>query len=138
MTDADKKADATSGAKPAGKIRQTIETPVWIRVMRFVIAAVSAYMLYHVAMRFRDGHLSATDSWLIGLFGTLGLSALVEAIWPEGNHGLLQFWCLTALAASGLASWAAGGDTWIGGFATVMMAASFLLAAMSSAKGRRS
>lgn len=133
MTDADTKPVS----KPAGKIRQTIETPWWVRAMRFFVAAVSAYMLYHVAMRFQSGHLSATDSWLVGLFGTLGLSALVEAIWPDGNHGLLQFWCLTALAASGLASWAAGGDKWIGGLATIMMAVSFLLAVLYSAKGRR-
>jgi hypothetical protein len=136
MTDADTKPDAKSVAKPAGKIRQTIETPWWVRVMRFVIAAVSAYVLFQVAMRIRSGHMSATESWVIGLFGTLGLSALVEAIWPEGNHGLLQFWCLTALAASGIASWVAGGDKFIGILGAVMMGLSFVLAALSSMKER--
>ena len=124
--------------KPAGKLRQTMETPWWVRLMRFAIAVVSAYMLYHVALRLKSGHMSATDSWIVGLFGTLGLSALVEAIWPDGNHGLLQFWCLTALAASGIATWVAGGDKLIGMFGAAMMAVSFLLALMSSMKGRRS
>jgi hypothetical protein len=130
--------DATPVAKPTGKIRATMETPWWVRVMRFIIAAVSAYMLFNVAMRLKAGHMSSTESWVIGLFGTLGLSALVEAIWPEGNHGLLQFWCLTVLAASGIASWVAGGDKWIGMFGAAMLAVSFLLALMSSMKGRRS
>lgn len=140
MTDADTKSgtkpDGTPGAKPAGKIRAKLETPWWVRVMRFVIAAISAYVLYQVAMRIRSGNMSATESWVIGLFGTLGLSALVEAIWPEGNHGLLQFWCLTALAASGIASWVAGGDKFIGILGAVMMGLSFVLAALSSMKGR--
>lgn len=128
--------DAKPAAKSAGKIRETIETPWWVRVMRFIIAAVSAYMLYHVALRLKSGHMSATDSWVVGLFGTLGLSALVEAIWPEGNHGLLQFWCLTALAASAIASWAAGGEKWIGLMGAIMMGLSFVLAVMSSVNSR--
>ena len=132
MTDADTKP----AAKPAGKIRQTIATPWWVRAMRFFIAAVSAYMLYHVALRLRSGHMSVTDSWVVGLFGTLGLSALVEAFWPDGNHGLLQYWCLTVLAASGIASWAAGGDKWIGLLGAIMMGLSFVLAVVMSANSR--
>ena len=123
--------------KPASKIKASLSSAWWVRVMRLAIAVVSAYLLYHVAIRLRSGHLTTTDSWLVGLFGTLGLSAIVEAIWPDGNHGLLQFWCLTALAASGLVTWAAGGERWLGISGAVLLAASFLLAVMSSVKGRR-
>ena len=80
--------------------------------------------------------MSPTDSWLVGMIGTLGLSALIEAIWPEGDHALLQFWCLTTLAASALVSWAAGGEKWIGILGAVLLAISFLIAAGVSA-GRR-
>lgn len=123
-------------AKTGGKIKQTISSAWWVRLMRFVIAAIAAYLLYHAAVRFREGHLNPTDTWLIGMIGTLGLSALIEAIWPEGNHGLLQFWSLTTVAASALVSWAAGGEKWLGIFGVVLLAISFLIAAGVSA-GRR-
>lgn len=124
------------GAKPAGKIKRTISSAPWVRVMRLAIAAVAAFALYHAAKRFMEGHLTPTDSWLVGMIGTLGLSALIEAIWPDGNHALLQFWCLTTLAASGLVSWAAGGEKWLGILGAVLLAISFLIAAGVSA-GRR-
>ena len=122
--------------KPGGKIKQTISSAPWVRAMRFIIATVAAFLLYHAATRFAGGHLTPRDAWLVGLIGTLGLSALVEAIWPEGHHGLLQFWCLTTLAASALVSWAAGGDQVVGVIGAIMTAVSFLIAAGVSA-GRR-
>jgi hypothetical protein len=122
--------------QPRGKIKQTISSAPWVRAMRLVIAIGAGILLYHAAKRFTAGHLAPTDSWLVGMIGTLGLSALIEAIWPEGNHALLQFWCLTTLAASGLVSWAAGGDQWLGIFGAVLLAISFLIAAGVSA-GRR-
>lgn len=136
MTDPANTTVNAPGGKPVGKIKRTISSAPWVRVMRLVIAAVAAYLLYHAATRFMAGHMSPTDSWLIGMIGTLGLSALIEAIWPEGNHALLQFWCLTTLAASGLVSWAAGGEKWLGILGAVLLAISFLIAAGVSA-GRR-
>lgn len=127
---------AGTPAKPGGKIKQTISSAPWVRVMRLVIAAGAGVLLYHAATRFMAGHMSPTDSWLVGMIGTLGLSALIEAIWPEGDHALLQFWCLTTLAASALVSWAAGGEKWIGILGAVLLAISFLIAAGVSA-GRR-
>ncbi len=126
------------GPRPAGRIRQTISNQWWVRAMRFIIAAVSVYLLYHIALRFGEGRMNPTDSWLIAMVGTLGLSALVEAIWPDGNHGLLQFWCLTTLAAAALVSWVAGGAQWLGIAGAALFAISFALAVMSSAKGSRS
>ena len=123
-------------AMPAGKVRQTISSAPWVRAMRFIIAAVAAYLLYHAAMRFRSGNLSPTDAWLAGMIGTLGLTALVEAIWPEGNHGLLQYWALTTLASAALVAWAMGGQTWIGLLGLVTLIAGFALAAMEAAKGK--
>ena len=120
----------------AGKVRQTISSAPWVRAMRFVIAGVAAFALYHAATRFMAGHLSPTDSWLVAMVGTLGLSALVEAIWPEGDHSLLQYWCLTTLAASALVSWAAGGEQWLGLVGALLVAISFFIAAGFSA-GRR-
>ncbi len=125
------------GSKPRDRIRQTINSAPWVRAMRFVIAGVAAVLLYHAATQFVAGHMNPTHAWLIGMIGTLGLSALVEALWPNGNHSLLQFWCLTTLAASGLVSWAGGGEQWLGVFGAVLLAISFLIAAGFSA-GRRS
>ena len=127
--------NTTPAAKPGAKIKQTISSAWWVRVMRLAIGALSIFLLYRMSQKLGGGRLSPTDSWIVGLLGTLGLSALVEAIWPEGNHGLLQFWCLTALAASALVSWAAGGAKWLGIFGAVLLALSFVLAVMSSAKG---
>jgi hypothetical protein len=138
MSEADK-ASATvpePAPRPGGRFKQTVNSAIWVRVMRLVIAVAAAYLLYHAATRFIEGHLSPTDSWLIGMVGTLGLSALIEAIWPEGRHALLQFWCLTTLAASALVSWAAGGEKWLGTLGAVLLAISFLIAAGVSA-GRR-
>ena len=123
-----------SETKPAGKVKTTISSAPWIRVMRIVIAAVAAFLLFHAAKRFMAGDLKPADAWLIGMIGTLGLSAFVEAIWPEGHHGLLQYWCLTVLAASGLVSWAAGGDKWMGILGAIMLAVSFVIAALVSAR----
>lgn len=128
--------DMMPANKPGGKIKQTISSAPWVRAMRFIIAAVAAYLLYHAATRFMAGQLTPRDAWLVGMIGTLGLSALVEAIWPEGNHGLLQYWCLTTLAASALVTWAAGGGRMVGIIGAVMAAVSFLIAAGVSA-GRR-
>jgi len=121
---------------PVGTVRRTIASAPWIRAMRFIIAAVAAYLLYHAAMRFRAGNLSPTDTWLAGMIGTLGLTALVEAIWPEGNHGLLQYWGLTTLAASALVAWAMGGQTWIGILGLITLVAGFAIAAIDAARGR--
>lgn len=125
-----------SEATHDGRLRRTLASAPWVRAMRFVIAAVAAALLYHAATKFAAGYLAPTQAWLVGMIGTLGLSALVEAIWPNGNHGLLQFWCLTTLAASALVSWAAGGPVWLGTFGAVLLAISFLIAAGFSA-GRR-
>ena len=130
--------EPTVGAKPRGKIKQTLASEPWVRAMRLIIAAVSLFLLYRIALKFREGHLTHTDAWLVGMVGTLGLSALVEAIWPEGNHGLLQFWCLTTLAASALVSWEAGGERWLGLAGAVLFGLSFALAVLYSAKGPRS
>ena len=119
--------------KPKGKFSRTISSAPWVRAMRFVISAIAAFLLYHAATRFMAGHLSPRDAWLVGMIGTLGLSALIEAIWPEGDHALLQFWCLTTFAASGLVSWAAGGDMVIGIIGAVALAIGFLIAAGMSA-----
>lgn len=127
-------SEAKPVAKPAGKIRTKLETPWWVRLMRFVIAAIAAFLLFHAAKRFFAGDLKPADAWLIGMIGTLGMSAFVEAIWPDGNHGLLQYWCLTVLAASGLVSWAAGGDKWMGILGAIMLAVSFVIAALVSAR----
>lgn len=122
--------------KQPGRIRRTILSEPWVRLMRFVIAGIAAFLVYHALIRFQAGHLTPTDSWLIGMIATLGLSALVEAVWPNGNHGLLQFWTLTTIAASALVSWAAGGQTWLGIFGAGLLLISFLIAAGVSA-GRR-
>ena len=105
--------------------------------MRTVIGVLAVGIAAQSAMLMWRGHLSPTEMWLVGMTGTLGLSALVEAAWPDGQHGLLQFWCLTALGASGLISWAAGGDKWLGILGAVMVGLAFALAVMSSVKGRR-
>lgn len=126
-----------SETKPAGKLKTTISSAPWVRVMRIVIAAAAALLLFHAAKRFMAGALKPTDAWLVGMIGTLGLSAFVEAIWPDGNHGLLQFWCLTVLAASGLVSWASGGDKWMGILGGGMLALSFAIAVLASARLKR-
>lgn len=122
--------------KPPGKIKQTISSEPWVRVMRIIIAVVAAVLLYHAAKRFMAGKLSPTDAWLAGMIGTLGLTAAVEAIWPDGNHGLLQYWGLTTLASAALVAWAMGGAMWIGIVGLVTLVAGFVVAVMESAKGR--
>lgn len=122
--------------KQPSKIKQTISSAPWVRAMRFIIAAVAAYLMYHAVTRFMAGTLSPTDAWLAGMIGTLGLTALVEAIWPEGNMGLLQFWALTALAAAALVAWAMGGAKWIGILGLVALIAGFAIAALEASKGK--
>ena len=136
MSDSNTTPAAKSDTKSGGKIRKVIGAPWWVRAMRFFIAAVAAFMLYHVAMRLKAGHMPPSESWLVGLIGAIGLSALVEATWPKGNHGLLQFWLLTLLAASGIATWFAGGDQWIGIMSAITLAGSFVLAVIYSATSR--
>ena len=126
----------TTPAKSGGKIKQAISSEPWVRAMRFVIALVAAVLLYHAAKRFMAGDLKPTDAWLTGMIGALGLTAFVEAMWPEGDHRLLQFWGLTTLAASALVAWAMGGEKWIGILGAVTLAISFFIAAGYSA-GRR-
>ncbi len=70
------------------------------------------------------------------MIGILGLTALVEAIWPEGNMGLLQYWALTALAAAGLVAWAMGGAKWIGVLGLIALFAGFAIAALEASKGK--
>ncbi len=132
MSEAETKPAPPSG----GKIKQTISAPWWVRVMRLVIAAVAAFLLYHAYLRFHEGRLPPTDAWLAGMIGTLGLTALVEAIFPNGRHGLLQFWGMTTLAATALVAWALGGANWIGILGLVSLLASFALAVAEAAKGR--
>ena len=134
MSDDHAAEKAISGTTPI--VQSRIAHPTWVRVMRFFIAAFAAFMLYHVAMRIKAGHMPPSESWLVGLCGAIGLSALVEAMWPEGNHGLLQFWLLTLLAASGVATWFAGGDQWIGIISAIILAISFVLAVLYSATSR--
>ena len=122
--------------KQPSKIKQTISSAPWVRAMRFIIAAVAAYLMYHAVTRFMAGQLSPTDAWFAGMIGTLGLTALVEAIWPEGNMGLLQFWALTALASAALVAWAMGGERWIGILGLIALVAGFVIAAMEASKGR--
>lgn len=129
-------SEPPSDQKPRGKVRQTISSAPWVRAMRIIIAAVAAVLLYHAAHRFMAGKLSPTDAWLAGMIGTLGLTALVEAIWPEGNHGLLQYWGLTTLASAALVAWAMGGATWIGILGLITLIGGFVVAALESAKGR--
>ena len=131
MTDTNTKP----AAKQAGKIKQTISSPMWVRVMRIVIAAIAGVALYHAAMQLLAGKLSPTDAWFAGTLGTLGLTALVEAIWPNGNHGLLQFWAMTALAASAMVAWAMGGATWVGLLGLMMTIFGFGLAVFEASKG---
>lgn len=131
MTDAN-----TPGPRRGGMIRKTIASAPWVRTMRFVVAAIAAFLVYHAAIRFQAGNLAPTDSWMIAMIATLGASALVEAVWPEGDHGLLQFWTLTTISASALVSWAAGGQNWLGVIGAGLLAISFLIAAGVSA-GRR-
>ena len=122
--------------KQPSKIKQTISSAPLVRAMRLIIAAVAAYLMYHAVTRFLAGQLSPTDAWLAGMIGILGLTALVEAIWPEGNMGLLQFWALTALASAALVAWAMGGARWIGILGLVALVAGFAIAAMEAAKGK--
>lgn len=126
---------ADGETKQAGRIKQRLEAPAWVRAMRFVVGAVALALMASVANRLYFGTLAPTHGWLIAVFGTLALSALVEAIWPNGNHGLLQFWNLTVLAAATLMSWAIGGAPWLGIFGAVLFALSFIIAAMESARG---
>lgn len=123
-------------AKQPSKIKQTISSAPWVRAMRFIIAAVAAYLMYHAATRFMAGQLSPTDAWFAGMIGILGLTALVEAIWPEGNMGLLQFWALTALASAALVAWAMGGAKWIGILGLIALIAGFAIAALEASKGK--
>ena len=122
--------------KQPSKIKQTISSAPWVRAMRFIIAAVAAYLMYHAVARFLAGQLPATDTWFAGMIGILGLTALVEAIWPEGNMGLLQYWALTALAAAALVAWAMGGAKWIGILGLVALIAGFAIAALEASKGK--
>ncbi len=122
--------------KPPSKIKQTISSAPWVRAMRFIIAAVAAYLMYHAVSRFLAGQLSPTDAWFAGMIGILGLTALVEAIWPEGNMGLLQFWALTALASAALVAWAMGGARWIGILGLIALIAGFAIAALEASKGK--
>ncbi len=122
--------------KQPSKIKQTISSAPWVRAMRFIIAAVAAYLMYHAVTRFLAGQLSPTDAWFAGMIGILGLTALVEAIWPEGNMGLLQFWALTALASAALVAWAMGGARWIGILGLIALIAGFAIAALEASKGK--
>ena len=116
-------------------VQSRIAHPTWVRVMRFVMAAVAAYALYLAVHQFMAGRLAPTDAWLAGMIGTLGLTALVEAIWPDGNHGLLQYWSLTTLASAALVAWAMGGARWIGILGLVTLAAGFAIAALEASRG---
>jgi hypothetical protein len=122
--------------KPHSKFKQTISSAPWVRAMRLIIAVVAAYLMYHAVTRFMAGQLPPTDAWLAGMIGTLGLTALVEAIWPEGNHGLMQYWALTALAAAALVAWAMGGAKWIGILGLIALFAGFAIAALEASKGK--
>ena len=130
MTD----TNTTPAAKPVGKIKEKISSPMWVRVMRIVIAAIAGILLYHAIAQFMAGKLAPTDAWLAGMIGTLGLTALVEAIWPNGNHGLLQYWGLTALASSALVAWAMGGAKWIGILGLLTLVTGFAIAVLEAAK----
>ncbi len=122
--------------KQPSKIKQTISSAPWVRAMRLIIAAVAAFLMYHAITRFLAGQLSPADAWFAGMIGILGLTALVEAIWPEGNMGLLQYWALTALAAAGLVAWAMGGAKWIGVLGLIALIAGFAIAALEASKGK--
>ncbi len=125
-----------SETTPAVKAPKGIRHPAWMRVMRLLIAAAALFMLFLTLNRFRGGGFPMKEAWILGVFGALGLSALVEAIWPEGEHLLLQFWCLMAFAASGLISWAAGGDKWLAVVSAALMLSGLLLSVWSSSRGR--
>ena len=121
----------TASPQPKG-----LRHPTWVRVMRLVLAAASMFLLFEALSRVHAGAFPMKEAWILGVFGALGFSALVEAIWPEGNHLLLQFWCLMAFAASGLVSWAAGGDKWLGIVGAALLLLGLLLAVWMSAKGK--
>ena len=126
-----------SDTTPVAKAPKGIRHPTWMRVMRLAVAAAALFMLFLTLNRFRGGGFPMKEAWILGVFSTLGISALVEAIWPEGNHLLLQFWCLMAFAASGLMSWAAGGGKWLGLMGAALMVLGLMLAVWSSSRGLR-
>ena len=54
--------EPTVSAKPRGKIKQTLASEPWVRAMRVIIAAVSLFLLYRIALKFREGHLNAPSA----------------------------------------------------------------------------
>ena len=105
-------------------------------IRSLLIAAVALVLLYSAGRKIWGGHIPADRLWIVAAIGTLGLSALIEAIWPEGNHGLLQFWCLTVLAASAIVSWIFGAPKALGILGLVLFAVSFVIAVWFSANTR--
>ena len=118
-------------------VRPRVRTPQRMRWLNIVIAVLSVILIASLSRRFFSwtGY-DLTKAWLIGMIAAMGLTAIVEALWPSRIHLFMSSWSLNAMAASFLVSWAAGGERWLGWAGLAMLILSFLAAAVMTAKAR--
>ena len=118
-------------------VRPRVRTPQRMRWLNIVIAVLSVILIASLSRRFFSwtGY-DLTKAWLIGMIAAMGLTAIVEALWPSRIHLFMSSWSLNAMAASFLVSWAAGGERWLGWAGLAMLILSFLAAAVMPAKAR--
>lgn len=118
-------------------IRPRVRTPRRMRWLNIVIAVLAVVLLASLSRRFFSwtGY-DLTKAWLLGMIAAMGLTAIVEAIWPSRIHLFISSWSLNTMAASFLVSWAAGGERWLGWAGLAMLVVSFLAAAVMTAKAK--
>lgn len=108
-----------------------------VRWLNIAIAALSIVLIASLSRRFFSwtGY-DLTRAWLLGMIAAMGLTAIVEAIWPSRIHLFISSWSLNTMAASFLVSWAAGGERWLGWAGLAMLLVSFLAAVVMTAKAK--
>jgi hypothetical protein len=127
----------TTGTEPGDAPQVSEGVKQGLRLLRLAMGAIALFVLFKAWQLLMAGQLPVSTAFIAGTFGVLGLSALVEAIWPDGDLGLIHFWMLTAVGATGVAAWAGGGKPWMGALGIFGLILSFAFAVKDAADGSK-
>ncbi|HRD74995.1 MAG TPA: hypothetical protein PK264_03510 [Hyphomicrobiaceae bacterium] len=124
-------APATPPRKPA------LRTPRNMRWLNFLVAAIAAVLIATMWRQFfSHSGFDMKNAWVLGMLTAVGLSSLVEAIFPDRIHLFISSWLINASGAAFLVSYAAGGERWLGLVGLGLMLLSFLIALAMTARAR--
>jgi len=114
-----------------------LRTPRNMRWLNFVVAAIAFLLIFTMWRQFFSFQgFDLKKAWVLGMLTAVGLTSIVEAVFPDRIHLFLSSWLVNASGAAFLVSYAAGGERWLGLVGLALLALSFLIALLMTMRVR--